>query len=303
MNINAVNQVLILFLMMLVGTYANKKKIIDAKVEKGLSDLVMQVTLPCLIFSGFNLEFSEKLLNNGIKILIYSLIIHIGLLIFTKYIYFKVDQEKKPTLRFITIFTNCGFMGYPVLQSIFGNIGVFYAAMYNMIFTIFAWTIGVSLYAGKISFKQAIKEVMKNPSIWAVIGGIILFISRINIPEPIMKTIELVGGVTTPIAMMIIGSMLCRSKLREVLSEKSIYFASFIALIVTPLIVYVTMKTLNLDSELIKICTLIVAMPGAVIAPIIAAQYDSDYVYASQCIFLTTVLSIITVPSIIYFII
>ncbi|MEG0307580.1 MAG: AEC family transporter [Clostridium sp.] len=297
---DAINQVLILSLMMLVGIYARKKNYIDDRVEKGLSTLVINITLPLLIINSFSLEFDKAIMGNAIKILLYSAIIHILLFIATKYIYYKADDRKQPMLRFTTAFSNCAFMGYPILNSVFGDIGVFYGSIFTMMFTIFVWTLGVSLFTGNISVKEAIKSVMKNPSVLAVIIGVVIFIAQIKLPYAVDSTIKSIGGLTTPLAMMIIGSMLCGSNIKDMLGDFSLYYVSLMTLIVTPLIVFFIMKLLNIEPMLIAICTLLVAMPGAVVGPVIAADSGGDGRYGSQCIFITTLLSIITIPLFIY---
>lgn len=298
MNNDVINQVIVLFLMMVVGVYATKRGFINKTVEKGLSDLLLNITLPFLIISTFNLEFDANLLSNAKKIVIYSIGIHLTLFILSKVIYIKFAKDKQPVLRFITTFSNVGFMGYPVLQSIFGNVGVFYGAIFNMVFNAFVWTLGVSLYSGEKSLKSFL-EVLKNPAFLSVCFGLVLFISPLKLPTPIFKTIKLVGDTTTPISMIIVGSMLSNGNLKEVLSDWTIYFGSFVCLIVAPVIVYYGMNILGLDSELTKVCVTIIAMPGAVMAPIIASKYEGNSLYASRCVFLSTILSVITIPLII----
>jgi malate permease and related proteins len=298
MNIDVINQVIVLFLMMLVGVYATKRGFVNKEVEKGLSELLLNITLPFLIVSTFNLEFDNSLLANAKSIAVYSIIIHIVLYVFSKVFFFKMPKEKQPVLRFITTFSNVGFMGYPVLQSIFGDVGVFYGAIYNMVFNVFVWTLGVSLYSGKKSFKSFIK-VLKNPAFIAVCTGLILFISPITLPVPIYKTLKLIGDTTTPISMIIVGAMLSSANLKEVLSDWTIYIGSFACLVITPIIIYFGMVILGVSNELIRVCVVIVSMPGAVMAPIIAAKYGGNAEYASQCVFLSTILSVITIPIVI----
>lgn len=298
MNIDVINQVIILFLMMLVGVYATKRGFITKEVEKGLSSLLLNITLPFLIVSTFNLEFDSNLLDSAKKIVIYSIVIHLGLYALSKLFFFKASKEKQPVLRFITTFSNVGFMGYPVLQSIFGDVGVFYGAIFNMVFNAFVWTLGVSLYSGKKSLKSFI-QVLKNPAFIAVCFGLVLFISPVKLPTPIYKTLKLMGDTTTPISMLIVGAMLSSANFKEVLSDWTIYLGSFICLIVSPFLVYLAMTTLGLDRELTRVCVIIIAMPGAVMAPIIASKYGGNAEYASQCVFLSTILSVITIPLII----
>lgn len=297
---DAVNQVLILSIMMVIGIYARKKGFIDDKVENGLSALLINITLPLMIINSFSLEFDKAIMRNAVKIFLYSIVIHMILLILSKYIYIKADDRKKPLLIFTTAFSNCAFMGYPVLSSIFGDIGVFYASIFTMVFTALVWTLGVSLFTGKISMKEATKSILKNPSIWAVVIGIIIFIGQIKLPYAISQTIKSVGGITTPISMIIIGSMLCGSNIKDMLGDFNLYYLSLVRLVIVPIVTYFVMTMFNIDSMLVAICTLLVAMPGAVVGPVIALSSGGDGKYGSQCIFITTLLSVITIPLFIY---
>jgi predicted permease len=298
MNADVINQVIVLFLMMVVGVYATKRGFINKTVEKGLSDLLLNITLPFLIISTFNLDFDPNLLDKAKKIVVYSIGIHLALYGISKVFFIKIDKDKQPVLRFITTFSNVGFMGYPVLQSVFGNVGVFYGAIFNMVFNAFVWTLGVSLYSGKKSLKSFL-QVLKNPAFLAVCFGFMLFISPLTLPVPIYKTIKLIGDTTTPISMIIVGAMLTNGNIKEILSDWTIYLGSFICLIVAPIIVFFGMNILGLDSELTKVCVTVIAMPGAVMAPIIASKYEGNALYASQCVFLSTILSVVTIPLII----
>ena len=221
---DAVNQVLILSLMMVIGIYARKKGFIDDKVENGLSAILINITLPLMIINSFCLEFDKTIIGNAIKIFLYSFVIHVVLLIVSKYLYSRMDERKKPLLIFVTAFSNCAFMGYPVLSSIFGEIGVFYASIFTMVFTALVWTLGVALFTGKISIKEASKSIMSNPSIWAVIIGIIIFIGQIKLPYALSQTIKSVGGMTTPISMIIIGSIHYGSNIKNILGDFSLYY-------------------------------------------------------------------------------
>lgn len=296
-NIEIINQVLTLFFMMIMGYYGAKKGFINKTVEKGMSELLLNITLPFLIVTSFNIDYSEELLGNALKILIYSIVIHGSLLLVTKLLYIKNKSEKQGILRFVTTFSNVGFMGYPILNSVLGPIAVFYAAMFNMGFNLFLWTIGVRLLDNneKGSFKKAIT----NPSMIAVLAGIILFITPLDLPLPIKEGVKRLGNTTTPISMIIIGSMLSKVKMKDLFSDLSLYYGSFNILILVPFIVLFIMKTFRIDKSLMEICVIIEAMPGATLAPIIINGYGKDASYASKAVFISTLISMITIPIII----
>lgn len=292
----AVNQVLILFLMMMAGVYARKKKYMDDRVEKGISDIMVNITMPCMIVNSFILKYDSGIIGNALRIMIYSLIIHIVLLITGRIIFMKIESSKRKLLIFSMTFSNCAFMGFPILDSIYGEIGVFYGSIFLMVFTAFVWTLGVSLFTGDISLKSAIKDIMKNPSMIAVFIGLVLFLGQLTLPYALGQTIKTIGGLTTPLSMIFIGSMLATSDFKSMLKDKTLYFLSLMRLIAVPLAVFLIMEFFKAEPILTAVCTIIVAMPSAAIAPVIAMENKGNSKYGSQCVFITTIMSVITIP-------
>ncbi|MBZ9687830.1 AEC family transporter [Clostridium estertheticum] len=299
-NSQLVNQVMVLFIIIMVGFYAKKKKFLNNTVDRGLSELLINITLPFMIVTSFNIKYEAEMVNNAQKILMYSLLIHIGLIFISKMLFFKFPKNKQQVFRFITIFCNVGFMGYPVLESIYGGIGVFYAAIFNIPFNILLWTVGVMLFTGEKDFKS-MRKAVANPALIAVFIGIILFAFSIKLPLPIANSLKLVGSTTTPISMIIIGSMLAEMQFKNIFSDISIYYATVVRLLVVPMIVYGVLKLLKVDTLLLNICVILQGMPAAVMAPIIAEKYSGDSLLASQCVFISTIVSGITIPIVILF--
>ena len=299
-NSQLINQVMVLFIIMAVGFYAKKRKFLNEVVDRGLTDLLLNITLPFMIVSSFNIEYESTMISNAQKILVYSFLIHIGLIFISKLFFFKLPKNKEQVFRFITIFSNVGFMGYPVLESIYGGVGVFYAAIFNIAFNLLVWTVGVVLYTGEKDFKSMRKAVV-NPALIAVIIGIILFVFSIKLPLAIQTSLKLVGSTTTPISMIIIGSMLAEMHFKDIFSDLSIYYASVVRLLIVPMIIYVVLRFFKVDEMLLNICVILQAMPAAVSSAIIAEKYGGDGLLASQCVFITTIISGITIPIVILF--
>lgn len=295
MKANIINQVIILFLIMLVGLYARKKGMLNEETDKKLSDFLLNITLPCLILSSFNYEFSQEMLVNARLIFIYSVIIHFALIFASGVISYKYKDGPKAVLRFATIFSNCGFMGYPVLEGLFGKIGVFYGSIFNIPFNLFMLSYGTMLYTGKKDIRT-LKAALKHPGIIATVIGLLLFTFSVSIPVPIYKALSSVGSMTTPLSMIIVGSMLAEIKFKEIFSGFLVYYASFVRLIIAPLITIIILKLLHADRLLFQISVTIETMPVAVIATVLAEKYGADTKLASRCIFISTIISMITIP-------
>lgn len=280
---------------MFVGVYARKVNIINEETKKNLSDFLINISLPLLILSSFNYTYSADMLEKAKLIFIYSVIIHIFLIIISGPLSFKFPSNSKKVLRFVIIFSNCGFMGYPVLEGLFGKIGVFYGAIFNVPFNIFMLGYGVMLYTGKKDIKT-LKNVFTHPGIIATAIGLLMFIFSIKLPYPLYTAVSTVGSMTTPLSMIIVGTMLAEIKFKEVFSGVVVYYASVIRLLVVPFIILIVMKYLKIDQQLMQISVVIESMPAAVLATVFAEKYGADTMLASKCVFITTIISMVTIP-------
>lgn len=298
MNINVINQIIMLTLMMIVGIILRKINIITDEVNKGLSGILMTVALPSTILYSFNAKFSPNVLKNAIMILFYSIIIHIMLIILSKLAYFKFEDSKKKVFTFATVFSNCGFVGYPVIQGIYGSIGVLYTSIFTIPFNILMFSYGVLIFTGKSDLKSIRKKLINMPTI-CIFLGIIIFLFSIKLPSPLLSTLNSMGAMTTPISMIIVGAMLADVKLKDVFRGFNIYYFNFIKLILAPVLAFVVLMLLGADKTILRICVILVAMPTASLLGVFAEQYNGDKVTASKSVFLATVFSMVTIPVII----
>lgn len=301
MNSNIINQVLILFIIMAIGIVCGKKEILTEETNKKLSELLSKVTLPCLIISSFNYNFTGDMIKKAKMFFVYSLIIHIVLILISGIFFVKYNQRAKKVLKFSTIFSNSGFMGYPVIEALYGKIGVFYASIFGIPFNIFMLSAGIMIYTGEKDVKN-LKSILKHPGIIATVLGILILLFSIPVPMPINKSLQYVGAMTTPLSMIIVGAMVADINIKEIFAGTEAYYGSFVKLIIIPFLVYILMLILKADKLVLEICVILEAMPTAVLATVLAEEYDGDAVLAAKCVFMTTILSIITIPCIVYFI-
>lgn len=300
MKNDIINQVIILSLIMLIGAYARKKDILSKEASKSFSYFLTNITLPCLLLSSFNYSYSQDMIAKARIMFVYSVLIHIVLVFISRVLTSKYPENSRKVLRFATIFSNCGFMGYPVLESLFGKIGIFYGAIFNIPFNIFMFSFGVMIYTGKKDLKT-LKEVLVNPAIIATTLGLIIFIFSIKLPYPLLTAMSIVGSMTTPLSMIIVGAMLSEIKIRDIFSGSLVYYASFLRLIAVPFLTLGILKLLNADKLLMQIAVIIEAMPAAVLATVLAEKYGADTALASRSVFISTIISVITIPFVVMF--
>ena len=294
---NVFTQVFILFILILVGYIATKKNLIDSSLTKKLSKLIMNIFLPCMIINSMQLEYSPTILKKVLLLILISLLIYA--ISFLIAIIFKAISKSKNDIgvyQFAILFSNVGFMGYPIVEAILGKDAIFYAAIFNIPFNLLIMTLGVFVICKEnnnysFSFKSLI-----NPVIKSIFIGLSLFILNIKLPYIINRPIELLGNITTPLSMIVIGSMLCLSSISECVRNKKLYIVSFIRLILMPILIYFILKGIVYDKLLFSIPIVIVSMPVASNTAILSSEYNANDKLASQLVFMSTLFSILTIP-------
>jgi malate permease and related proteins len=298
LNLDVVNQVLILFIVIIIGIIAKKKNYLSKEVNKGLSDILLNITLPLLVVSSFTAKYSKDMFINIGKVFIFSMLINIILIVLSKIIFSKFPKNERNILKFATVFSNCGFMGFPVLESLYGKTAVFYGSIFNITFNLFMFTYGIMLFTSKkdiINFKR----ILINPVIICTGIGLLIFRFSIKLPIPIDKTINMVGSMTTPLSMLIIGAMLADINIKEAVLGYKVYLVSLLRLIIAPIITLLILKLLSVDGLILNVLVVIQSMPSAATAAVFTEKYGGDESLTSRCILMTTVFSIITIPLII----
>ena len=300
------NQILILFILISIGFSIKKVKVVDEKFINNLSTFIIYVTLPALIINSMDYDFSVDILINVaitfvITCLIYLLMVIIANLIVKK---FTVAESKANIYRFLIIFANVGFMGYPVTYVLFGDKGVFLASIYNLVFNIMLWSVGVVIITSQD--KQVNKfnyQNLINPGIIAIIVGFTLFITPFRLPEAIVEALEILGDSTIPLAMIVVGATLAQVKISSIFYNLRLWLIALLRLIILPMLVFLLLMLLPIDETVAGVIVLLTAMPAATNTAIFAQEFGGDTALASKGIFLTTLFAIVTVPLIAMFIV
>ena len=289
------SKIVSLFLIILIGVYGTKRRIINEEVNKGLRRILLEITLPLLVINSFSFEFKDGMGRNVLMAFIYSVAFMIVGTIISYIFLTPLKGNKKKILHFANVFSNCGFIGFPIINSLYGAEGVVYTSIFNMVFNIALWTYGILIFSDKVS-KKNIKQVVLNPAIIAVYLGIDIMLFNIKLPSFLLDTIKSVGDMTAPISMIIVGSILSKVKIKDVFKESSIYYGALIKLIIIPIVLLLIKKALNENTTIINTIIIIQAMPAAAMTSIFAADFNKEKEYASIVVFITTLLSIITIP-------
>jgi len=295
--LTVVNQIAIFFILIVVGIFTRRFNLIGETFIKQLSNLVLYVTLPSMVIVSMNFEFSDDLLANAIVIFALGPLMY-GMLLFVSWIFSKsvrgTDKEKF-IFRYIVIFGNVGFIGYPIISIVFGKSGIFYASILNIWFDILSWTLGIALIS-KSENKLNLKKMFVNPGIISIVIGFSLFLFSIKLPFFLQESLELLGNSTTPLAMIIIGATIGGAKLSDIFKDSRLIVYSVVKLAIVPFIMYLLLLPFDLSPLVKGIPIVLSAMPAAVSITVFAMKYDSDYVFGTKGVVVSTVLSLISIP-------
>ena len=284
-----------MFLLMAVGVVLRKMNIITKEGKGMLTDLVIDLILPCNIISAFYMPMDHSVFVSGVEILIISILIQIFCTFISGILYRKVPKEKRMVLQYATVCSNAGFLGNPVAEGLYGSVGLLYASVYLIPQRIVMWSAGVSYFTECPSKKEVVKKVLKHPCIVAVEIGIVLMVTQVQLPGFLSSAIENVGGCTTAITMMLIGTILTDVDMRHILTRTTVAY-SFIRLVFIPAVVFAGCWLANIDSVVAGVSMTLAAMPAGTTTAILAMKYHGDEEFATQSVVLTTMLSMAAIP-------
>ncbi|MFP4697924.1 MAG: AEC family transporter [Eubacteriales bacterium] len=297
------NQLVILFALISIGYLLNRIDIIDNMTNKKLSSLVVYVTAPALIIAGMS---APDIVDSDINI-VQIVIISIGCYVFLYLMslmtpkLLKIPSKDIGIYQFMVIFSNVGFMGFPVIESIYGKGAIIYAALFNLPFYFLIYTLGIyliSLHGDK--YFRFNWRLLANTGVIAVFIGLFFFLTKIPLPIFLYGTVGMLGDLTTPLAMLIIGSSLANIPLKSVLLNIKIYLFSILKLIVYPVVIWIILSNILDNSLLIGVSVVIAGMPVAANAVMLSKEFDGNEEVASEGVFLSTLLSIITIPLLVF---
>ena len=291
-----VEQVSVMYVLMAIGFIVFRKKLINEEGTKQLSNLLVWVINPLIMLTRYQMDFSIiKLKELGISFIISLGAMLIGFLIGE--IIFKKDQNID---KFAIGFANAGFIGIPLVTSIMGIDKVFFLSAYLVCFGILSYTYGIYMVSGNKKL-ITVRSLVLNPGIIAVVFGLLIFISPIKLPTILYSAFNLVGGTNTPIAMILLGTYIAKSKFITLFSDRHAYFVCLVKLIIIPIVIILLFKFLPAELVEIKMVVLIaMSTPVGLTVPMFSQMYGGNYEYGAKLVGLSTLLSLVTIPMILY---
>ena len=287
----------VLFIIVVLGYALCKLGYMGEDFDRKLSSIVVDVTCPLLILSsvmGESLPDRTLILPLlGVGFLTYVLLLVFGFFV-PRLI--AADRDDQGMIGFALMFANVGFIGYPIVSSIFGAKAVFYAALLNMPNTFFIFTAGVMLVKGEYSVRKLNLKLLFSPAMIAAFVAALLVALDVHTPEIVARPVTMVGNITVPAALMIIGSSMARLPLHDIIGSPKVYVASVVRLGVVPLSLYFLFKVCGVSDIVNEIDTVVIAMPVASFGTMFCMKYGRNPALMTEMTFITTVGSIFTIP-------
>ncbi|MFA9462902.1 MAG: AEC family transporter [Velocimicrobium sp.] len=278
-----------------------KRKLIEKESSKSFSNLLLMVINPVLIFESFQQEYTKERLQGFLIAIILSCVTFLFMIMVSSILIRKQKNEEAGVERFACIYSNCGFVGIPLVNALFGPEGVFYLAAFMLVFNIFVWTQGLMLITGNNDKKQ-ILAFFKNPMFAAIVLGLAAFLWQVKLPSVIDQVVSSLSVMNTPLAMIVAGMAVADANILSVLKKKRIYYIAAIKLLIIPILFVLITARLPIPFLIKATVAIAITCPTATTGTMFAIRYDKDSAYMAELFSITTILSIFTIPIVIYLI-
>ncbi len=292
------NQMVIMFILIMVGYMIRKVKLIDHNGSKTLSNILLLLVNPVVILNSFlTVEYDAAMVRNFLWTILFALISHILGIAASKIMLPGKDPDTMIE-HYSAVYSNCGFMGIPLVQSILGAKGVFYLTAYLVVFNFLTWTHGLIIITGDTSPKQLARG-LRSPVMFTMLAGIICYFLRLKVPGNVETAFTYIAGMNTPLGMFVAGAALAETNPFTALKKWRVYMVAAAKLFVMPLLAMLVMLIFHPADAVYYTIIVASASPVATTCTMLAMRYDRNYHYASQLYVITTLMSMLTIPSVI----
>lgn len=287
-----VNQIIMLFLVMGVGLMLRKLDVFKDGVIKGMNSLLLMVTWPALMIVTTQKDYTPETLRNFLLVLAASMVIMAGASVALSFMFRRLGRERAPSLAMLSAMPNAGFFGIPIIQALYGDIGLLYLSAYIVGFSMVLWTVGVSLFAG--FGKKQLKNLL-NPGLICGILGISLFLLRIHLPAPLTSAVSQLAAMNTPLSMLIVGARMDTLRPR-MLADGQMWIAVLVKLVLLPMAALCVLRLMGVTDITLVLITAATAMPAAASTQILTERYGGDVFFSAKTTSVSTLCSVLTLP-------
>lgn len=293
----AFQKMIVMFIILIAGVIAYKTKIVTKEGNATLSDLLLLIVNPIVIFMSFQMDYTQELFVRLWVSIGFAFICH-AVAIVISYALINKKSENFDIERISAIYSNCGFIGIPIINALFGQEGVFYLASYIAVFNILLWTQGYILMTGKTDIRHILKGVC-SPCVIAAVLGIVCFCFNIRLFAQAEEAFSHIAAMNTPLAMIVAGVTMAQSDILKAVKNLRLYYVCFLKLLVIPIGAAVILRLFRADEVLTMTSIIEVACPVGASCTMFAIRYNRNAVYASELYTVSTLLSALTLPIVI----
>lgn len=280
-----------IFVLIATGFFVKRLGLVSKEGQKNITDLVINVVLPCNIITSFTIEAGPETFRDCASIFAVSVGIQIFCVVYGKILYRRQDENRRKCLRYGTICSNAGFLGSPIAEGLFGETGLMYSSVYLIPVRVMMWSEGIAIFSGEKNFRSMAKKVATHPCVVACIAGILLMAGKITLPDFILTPLSTLGQCNTALSMLVIGMILAEIDLKTIF-DKTVLWYSLNRLVVIPLVIYLVCLPLPVSATIRGISVLLAAMPAGATTSMLAAKYDRDPGFATKLVVFSTLCSI-----------
>lgn len=284
-----------MFIILIIGLGCSMKGLITKEGNKQLSKVALYIVNPLLIFMSYqDCEYSSTLLKG----LLWSFLlsgISFGVMILLSTLIISQKRPEHSLERFSAVYSNCGFIGMPLIRGIYGTEGVLYLTAYITLFNILVWTHGYMTMKESRDFKSFVKAAT-SPSVIAVFVGLLSYLTQIHLPDILHSSLKYISEMNTPLAMLIAGSAAAQTNVLKAFKNKGLYMVCAYKLLLLPIVAFGLVHFLPAP-HMVKMVVLIAsACPVATTGTMFAIQFDKNSERCSEFFAVTTLLSGLTLP-------
>lgn len=298
-------QMIVLFIIMGIGLAAYKSNIITSETRGKLSSIVVNIANPALILSSVsgeavNIKNMELLKTLGIAVIVYLILIILAAVI---PVLIGTELSSRGVYSAMTVFSNIGFMGFPIISEIYGNEALLYGSIFLLPYNILIYTYGISLMdKGESKEKESGIQWRKifNNGVIACMLTLILFFTKIPVPYVAAKTIEMVSSLTAPLSMMVIGASLAVISVKEMITDRKLLLFVVIRQFILPITLSLLVFSVLSNQLLCGVCMIMLSTPVGSMTSMLAEEYNGNYELASKGVAITTIVSVISLPVVSY---
>ncbi len=288
-------QLVKMFFILLLAFLCYRIGLVNQEGNKSISNLLLMIVNPVLIITVYQTEYDPGLVQGLLLSFLAAALTHVlGIVVSTVFIRSGSGADYSIE-RFSAMYSNCGFIGIPLIGSVLGDTGVFYLSAYMTMFNLFTWTHGVILMEKKCSLKNLVHGLL-SPMFIATLAAIALFFLRIEIPSVLLDSMDYIADMNTPLAMMVAGFSVAQADILKMCRNLRLYYVSTVKLVLFPLCTIPLLLVLRLPQEVSMTILIAAACPTATTGTMMAIRYRQNYTYASEIFALSTVLSVATMP-------